>query len=153
MNDIVAQVTGVKVKETIPDGVLNEANEIKIVDLPPKELIQRFKEGKVYVPDQVEQAIDNFFNEGNLIALREMTLRCAAECVDEQMLEYMRSRSITGPWPTKERLLICIGNSKQLNSRLVHTGKRLADELKAEWHAIYVETPTNNRLSSRQSNC
>jgi two-component system sensor histidine kinase KdpD len=147
MNDAVAQVSGIKVRETIPDSVLAEANEIKIVDLPPNELIQRFKEGKVYVPDQASVAIENFFNEGNLIALREMTLRRAAEHVDDQMLEYMQTRSIPGPWPAGERLLVCVGNSQTLNERVVRTGRRLADEIKAEWFAMYVETPAHNRLS------
>ena len=148
-NDAVEQISGIRVKETIPDSVLDEANEIKIVDLPPKELIQRFKEGKVYVPDRAGVALENFFNEGNLIALREMTLRRAAEHVDEQMLAYMHTRSIPGPWPVGERLLVCIGNSQTLNERVVRTGKRLADELKAEWIAIYVETPAHNRMSRK----
>ena len=149
MNDVVAQISGIRVKETIPDSVLDEANEIKIVDLPPNELIQRFREGKVYVPDQAASALANFFNEGNLIALREITFRRAAEHVDEQMLEYMQERSILGPWPAGERLLVCIGNSLTLNERLVRTGRRLADEIKAEWYAIYVETPAHNRLSRK----
>jgi two-component system sensor histidine kinase KdpD len=149
VNDAVEQISGIKVKETIPDSVLDDANEIKIVDLPPKELIQRFKEGKVYVPDRANVALDNFFNEGNLIALREMTLRRAAEHVDEQMLAYMQTRSIPGPWPVGERLLVCIGNSKTLNDRVVRTGRRLSDELKAEWIALYVETPAHNRMSRK----
>ena len=149
VNDAVEQISGIKVKETIPDSVLDEANEIKIVDLPPKELIQRFKEGKVYVPDRANLALENFFNEGNLIALREMTLRRAAEHVDEQMLAYMHTRSIPGPWPVRERLLVCIGNSQTLNERVVRTGRRLSDELKAEWIAIYVETPAHNRMSRK----
>lgn len=149
VNDAVEQISGIRVSETIPDSVLDEANEIKIVDLPPKELIQRFKEGKVYVPVQAGLALENFFNEGNLIALREMTLRRAAEHVDEQMLAYMRTRSIPGPWPVGERLLVCIGNSHTLNERVVRTGRRLADELKADWYAIYIETPAHNRLSRK----
>ena len=149
VNDAVEQISGIRVKETIPDSVLDEANEIKIVDLPPKELIQRFKEGKVYVPDRAGVALENFFNEGNLIALREMTLRRGAEHVDEQMLAYMHTRSIPGPWPVGERLLVCIGNSHTLNERVVRTGRRLSDELKAEWIAIYVETPAHNRLSRK----
>jgi two-component system sensor histidine kinase KdpD len=149
MNDVVAQISGVRVKETIPDSVFDDANEIKIVDLPPQELMQRFREGKVYVPEQAAVAIENFFNEGNLIALREMTFRRAAEHVDEQMLEYMQSRSIPGPWPAGERLLVCIGNSQTLNERLVRTGRRLADEIHAEWFALYVETPAHSRLSRR----
>ncbi|MDD1771702.1 MAG: DUF4118 domain-containing protein [Methanomassiliicoccales archaeon] len=149
MNNVVAQITNVKVQETIPDTVIEEANEIKVVDLPPKDLLQRFKEGKVYVPEQAIRAMDNFFNEGNLIALREMALRAAAEHVDGQMLEYMRARSIQGPWPVNERLLVCIGNSKELNERLIRTGKRLADEIKAEWHVIYIETPASKRLTKQ----
>jgi two-component system, OmpR family, sensor histidine kinase KdpD len=149
VNDAVEQISGVRVKETIPDSVLDEANEIKLVDLPPKELIQRFKEGKVYIPDRIGIALENFFNEGNLIALREMTLRRAAEHVDEQMLAYMQTRSIPGPWPVGERLLVCIGNSQTLNERVVRTGRRLADELKADWYAIYIETPAHNRLSRK----
>jgi two-component system sensor histidine kinase KdpD len=149
MNDAVAQITKVKVHETIPDSVLDEADEIKIVDIPPDELMQRFREGKVYIPAQAEIAVENFFTEGNLIALREMTFRRAAEHVDEQMLEYMKIRSIPGPWPVGETLLVCIGNSRTLNERLVRTGRRLADELKAEWYAIYVETPAHSRLSRK----
>lgn len=149
MNDAVAQITHVKVQETVPDSVLDEADEIKIVDIPPDELMQRFREGKVYIPPQAAIAVEHFFNEGNLIALREMTFRRAADHVDEQMLEYMRIRSIPGPWPVGETLLVCIGNSKSLNERLIRTGRRLADELKAEWYAIYVETPAHSRLSRR----
>jgi two-component system sensor histidine kinase KdpD len=149
MNDTISQITGVKVKETVPDSVLDEADELKIVDLPPEELMQRFREGKIYVPSQAAIAAENFFNEGNLIALRELTFRRAAEHIDEQMLEYMRTRSIPGPWPVSEKLLVCIGNSKTLNERLIRTGRRLADELKSDWHAIYVETPAGIRLSGR----
>ena len=149
MNDAVAQISGIKVTETIPDSVLDYADEIKIVDIPPDELIQRFREGKVYIPAQAAIAIEKFFNEGNLIALREMTFRRAAEHIDEQMLEYMQTRSIPGPWPAGETLLVCIGNSKTLNERLIRTGRRLADELKAEWYALYVETPAHNRLSRK----
>ncbi len=128
---------------------MDEANEIKIVDLPPEELIQRFKEGKVYLPEHVELAMGNFFNVGNLIALREMTFRRAAEHVDEQMLEYMHERSIPGPWPVGERLLVCIGNNRTLNERLIRTGRRLATELKADWFALYVDTAASNRLSKK----
>lgn len=149
VNDTVSKITGIKVKETIPDSVLNKANEIKVVDIPPQELLQRFKDGKIYIPDQAAIAVENFFKEGNLIALRELVLRRAAEHVDGQMLEFMHAQSIPGPWPVGERLLVCIGNNMSLNERLVRTGRRLADELKAEWYALYVETPTHNRLSRR----
>lgn len=140
LNDIVAQVTGVIVKETIPDRVIDEASEIEVIDLPPDELLARLQEGKVYVPDQAARAIQKFFRKGNLTALREMSLRRAAERVDDQMRAYMQTRAIQGIWAAGERLLVCISPSP-LSERLVRTTRRLADELNAEWLALYVETP------------
>lgn len=140
LNDVVAQITGVTVAEKVPDSVLDEASEIEVVDLPPPELLQRLKEGKVYVPEQAAQAIERFFRMGNLTALRELALRRTAERVDDQMRAYMQTRAIPGPWPAGERLLVCISASP-LSERLVRTARRLADELKAEWFAVYVETP------------
>jgi two-component system sensor histidine kinase KdpD len=145
LNDVVAQITGVIVKETIPDRVIDEANEIKLVDLPPQELLQRLKEGKVYVPELAAQAVEKFFNEGNLYALRELTLRRAAERIDEQMLAYMEIRAISGPWATKENILVCIGPSP-LSERLVRVARRQADRMNARWTAVYVETPSHRRL-------
>ena len=138
LNDVVAQVTGVIVRETVPDRVIDEASEIEVIDLPPDELMTRLKEGKVYIPEQASRAIDKFFRKGNLTALREMSLRRAAERVDDQMRSYMRTRSISGPWAAGERLLVCISPSP-LAEKLIRTTRRLADELKAEWYAIYVE--------------
>jgi two-component system, OmpR family, sensor histidine kinase KdpD len=146
LNDVVAQITGVIVRETIPDGVIDEASEIELVDLAPPELLIRLKEGKVYVPDMAARAIEQFFNEGNLYALREISLRRAAERVDEQMLTYMQTRSISGPWPAGERILVCIGPSP-LSERLIRTARRQADRINANWDAIYVETPSHHRLS------
>ena len=140
LNDIVAQVTGVIVRETIPDRVIDEASEIEVIDLPPDELLVRLQEGKVYVPDQAARAIQKFFRKGNLTALREMSLRRAAERVDDQMRSYMQTRAIQGIWAAGERLLVCISPSP-LSERLVRTARRLADELNAEWIALYVETP------------
>lgn len=140
LNDIVAQVTGVIIRETIPDGVIDEASEIEVIDLPPDELLTRLQEGKVYVPDQAVRAIQKFFRKGNLTALREMSLRRAAERVDDQMRAYMQTRAIQGIWAAGERLLVCISPSP-LSERLVRTTRRLADELNAEWIALYVETP------------
>ena len=111
LNDVVAQITGVTVREKVPDSVLDEASEIEVVDLPPPELLQRLKEGKVYVPEQAAQAIERFFRMGNLTALRELALRRTAERVDEQMRAYMQTRAIPGPWPAGERLLVCISSS------------------------------------------
>jgi two-component system, OmpR family, sensor histidine kinase KdpD len=146
LNDVVAQITGVTVKETIPDRVIDEATEIELVDLAPPELLQRLREGKVYVPDMAARAIEQFFNEGNLYALRELALRRAAERVDNQMLAWMQTRAIPGPWAAGESLLICVGPGP-LSERLVRTARRQADRMNAQWSAIYVETPSHHRLS------
>jgi two-component system sensor histidine kinase KdpD len=140
LNDIVAQITGVTVHETIPDRVLDEADDIEVVDLPPGELVRRLREGKVYIPEQAARAVQRFFRQGNLTALREIALRRAAERVDDQMLAYMQARAIPGPWPAHERLLVLVSPSG-LGERLVRTGRRLADELDAEWSVLYVEAP------------
>ncbi|HET9912229.1 MAG TPA: DUF4118 domain-containing protein, partial [Anaerolineales bacterium] len=140
LNDVVAQVTGVIVRETVPDRVIDEASEIEVIDLPPDELLGRLKEGKVYVPEQAARAIQKFFRKGNLTALREMSLRRAAERVDDQMRAYMQTRAIPGPWPAGERLLVCISPSP-LSEHLVRSARRLAGELNAEWMVVYVETP------------
>jgi two-component system sensor histidine kinase KdpD len=146
LNDVVAQITGVIVRETIPDRVIDEAAEIEVVDLAPPELLQRLRDGKVYVPDMAARAIEQFFNEGNLYALRELTLRRAAERVDEQMLAYMQTRAIPGPWAAGEHILVSVGASP-LSERLVRTARRQADRIGAHWTAIYVETPAHHRLS------
>lgn len=149
LNDVVAQITGVKVQETIPDRVIDEVTDIELVDLPTDELLHRLKEGKVYIPEQAERAIEKFFRQGNLTALRELTMRRAAERVDNQMLDYMGLRSIPGPWPAGERLLVCV--SPGIGSeRLIRTTRRLADEMKAEWYAIFVETPQHVRMPASQ---
>ncbi len=138
LNDVVAQVTGIIVHETIPDRVIDEASEIEVIDLPPDELLVRMQEGKVYIPEQASRAINKFFRKGNLTALREMSLRRAAERVDDQMRSYMQTRAISGPWAAGERLLVCISPSP-LAEKLIRTTRRLADELNAEWVAVYVE--------------
>ena len=140
LNDVVAQITGVVVHETIPDSVIDEASEIELIDLPPDELLIRLQEGKVYIPEQAARAIREFFRKGNLTALREMTLRRAAERVDDQMRAYMQTRAIPGPWPAAERLLVCISPSP-LSEHLVRSARRLAGELNAEWIVLYIETP------------
>jgi len=146
LNDVVAQITGVIVRETVPDRVIDEANEIEVVDLAPPELLQRLKEGKVYVPEMAARAVEKFFNEGNLYALRELALRRAAERVDEQMLAYMQTRSIPGPWAAGEHLLVSIG-AGPLSERLIRTARRQADRMGgARMTAVYVETPAHHRL-------
>ena len=146
LNDVVAQITKVLVRETVPDRVIDEADEIEVVDLAPPELLQRLRDGKVYVPDMAARAIEQFFNEGNLYALRELTLRRAAERIDEQMLAYMQTRSIPGPWAAGEHILVSVG-SGPLSERLVRTARRQADRIGSPWTAIYVETPVHHRLS------
>jgi two-component system, OmpR family, sensor histidine kinase KdpD len=144
LNDLVAQITGVVVRETVPDSLLDRAVEIRLVDIPPEDLLQRLREGKIYIPAQAAQAAENFFKPGNLMALRELSLRRAASRVDDQMRAYMESRSIPGPWPVAEKLLVCVSGSP-FSERLIRTTRRLADELKAPWHTVYIETPGSGR--------
>jgi two-component system, OmpR family, sensor histidine kinase KdpD len=147
--DVVAQVTSVWIRETVPDRFVDNANEIELVDLPPEELLVRLKEGKVYVPEQVVPAAQNFFRKGNLMALRELTLRTGARHVDEQTLAYMKAHAIRGPWSSGERILLYIGPGSS-GASLVRNARRLAYELGAEWTAIHVETLSNARASSEQ---
>lgn len=149
LNDVVARITEAPVHETVPDYVLDDADEIELVDLPTDELLQRLEEGKVYIPEQAEQAMRRFFRAGNLTALREMALRRAADRIDEQMRAYMQTHGIRGTWPVAERLLVCVGPSP-LAERLVRTARRLATRLNAEWYAVYVETPQDSALSETE---
>lgn len=140
LKDIVHLITGVRVVETVPDRILGLADEIEVVDLPPEELLQRFKEGKVYVPAQADQAMKRFFREGNLMGLRELALRYAAKKVDEDLRSYMDEHGILGPWPAGSRILVSISDSP-LSERLVRIGQRMATDLDAEWFAVHVESP------------
>ena len=151
LNDVVQQITGVVVHETIPDRVLDEATEIELVDLPADELLQRLKDGKVYVPEAAARALDQFFRKGNLTALRELSMRRAAERVDNQMVDYMQTKAIPGPWAAGERILVCL-SSHPMGERLIRAGRRLADDLNGEWTVLYVETPGHLRMphSSRE---
>ena len=149
VRSVVAQVTGVWIRETVPDSFVDEANEIEIVDLPPDELVKRLREGKVYVPAQIAPATEQFFRVGNLTALRELAMRTAAKHVDEQTLAYMREHAITGPWPTGERLLVCLIPGFSGN-RLIRGARRLANDLGAEWTVLYVDTPEHETLPQEQ---
>jgi two-component system, OmpR family, sensor histidine kinase KdpD len=138
LNDVVAQITHVRVRETVPDAVFDRADAVELVDLTPADLIQRLKEGKVYVPKQAERALEHFFSPANLTALREMALRRTAERVDEQLLSEMQAHAISGPWPAGERILVCVSDDPR-SAGLVRYGKRLADRLHGPWVALYVE--------------
>ena len=146
LNDVIAQITGIAVRETLPDSVLEDADEIELVDLPPDDLLRRLKEGKVYVPEQAGLAVENFFRMGNLIALRELALRAAAERVDQQARAYRRSQAITRTWRTSERILVCVSPSP-LSENLVRAARRMAVGLRAEWIAVTVE---QRRLSDTE---
>ena len=146
LTDVVAKITGILVRETVPDAILDEADEVALVDLPPDELLERFKEGKVYVPENAREAVRNFFRKGNLIALRELALRRTADRVDISMRGYMRDHAIGATWPVAERLLVSISPSPQ-SPRVVRAAKRMATALRAEWIVAYVETPGQVRLS------
>jgi two-component system sensor histidine kinase KdpD len=149
LRNVVTQITGIWMRETVPDSVIDDASEIEVVDLPTDELLQRLQEGKVYVPAQIASATEKFFRRGNLTALREMTMRMAAKHVDEQTRAYMETHAIPGPWPSGERLLVCISPSPA-GARLVRSARRLAYQLGAEWFALYVETPGAAMLSPDQ---
>ncbi|MBK7926703.1 MAG: sensor histidine kinase KdpD [Bryobacterales bacterium] len=141
LNDVVSRITGVTVRETVPDAVLDEANEVEVVDIPVNELIDRMREGKVYMGQQAERAMGNFFRPGNLIALRELALRRTADRVDAQMRDYRSRSGINDTWPVAERILVCVGPSP-FSAGLVRSTCRLASQLNAEWIAAFVETPS-----------
>ena len=144
LNDVVAQITGVRVRETIPDGILARADEVKLIDLSPEDLIKRLGEGKVYVPPQAQRAIENYFSPGNLTALRELALRYTAEHVDDEMRSYMRAHAIAGTWPVAERIMVCV-RGDALGERLVRAARRMAARRQAEWIAVFVETAAHRR--------
>jgi two-component system, OmpR family, sensor histidine kinase KdpD len=145
LNDVVGQITGIRVWETVPDRVFDRADEVTLVDLPAEELLDRMRDGKVYLQQQAERAVRNFFRKGNLIALRELALRRTADRVDAQMREYRADRSIQHIWQARERLLVCVGPGPEA-PMLVRAAARLAAALKADWIAVYVETPKLQRL-------
>ncbi|MES1150667.1 MAG: two-component sensor histidine kinase, partial [Dongia sp.] len=140
LNDAVARITGVKVRETVPDRILEQADEVGLVDVTPNELVERLHQGKVYAPELAGRALDKFFNPGNLAALREMALRRTADRVDDQVTGYMRANGIEGPWPVHERILVCIGRDPAA-LRAVRAGRRMADQLQAPWIVLHVERP------------
>jgi two-component system, OmpR family, sensor histidine kinase KdpD len=149
LNDVVAQITHVRVRETVPDAVFDSADAVELVDLTPDDLIQRLKEGKVYVSRQAERALEHFFSPANLTALRELALRRTAERVDEQLLTEMQAHAIQGPWPAGERILVCVSDDPR-SAGLVRYGKRIADRLHGPWVALYVEGRRSLQLSEEE---
>ncbi len=149
LNNVVAQITRVRVRETVPDSMLERADDIEAVDISPDELIQRLREGKVYVPQTAERALRHFFSPGNLTALRELTLRRTVQRVDQQLLSHMRANAILGPWAAGERILVCV-NEDPRGPALVRYTKRIADRLHAAWTAVYVETGRALTLAETQ---
>mgnify|MGYP000967492753 CR=1 FL=1 len=145
LNDVVARITRIRVRETVPDQVIDSADEVEVIDLTPADLIKRLDEGKVYVRDQAQRALKHYFSPGNLTALRELALRRTAQRVDDQMVTYMRSHAIAGPWAAGERLLVCISDDPATPG-LVRHAKRMADRLKAPFTGVYVETARHQRL-------
>jgi two-component system sensor histidine kinase KdpD len=149
LNDVVAQITGVVVRETVPDSILEQADDVELIDLPPDDLIQRLKEGKIYLPHLAEQAIQNFFRKGNLIALRELALRRTADSVDEQMQVYRRDHAVASTWPAGETIMVCV-NLKPRGAKLIRAARRMAAGLHARWIAVYVQTSRHLRLPEPQ---
>ena len=146
LNDLVNQVTGVPVRETVPDRILDEADEVEFIDLPPDDLLKRLAEGKVYLPERAADAARHFFRRGNLLALRELALRRTAEHVDADVQDYRRDHEIEPTWPVAERILVCVRPNPE-SDRLVRAARRMAARLKAEWLVAYVESPAQSALS------
>jgi two-component system sensor histidine kinase KdpD len=146
LNDVVFQISGITVRETLPDSVLDRADEIELIDLPPGELLQRLREGKVYVPELAQRAREHFFRQGNLLALREIALRRTAERVDAQLRHYRTIQGVTAVWPAAERIMVCVGPNPR-SIQLIRTAKRMAAGLRAEWLAVTVEAPSTVKPS------
>jgi len=149
LNDVVARITRIRVRETVPDRIVDAADEVELVDLTPADLMARLREGKVYVREQAQRALRHYFSPGNLTALRELALRRTAERVDDQMLSYMREHAITGPWAAGERVVVCLDPSPAA-ANAVRAAKRTADGLEAELIALYVETDRHTTLSEAE---
>jgi len=145
LNDVVTQITGVRVRETVPDSMIERADDVELIDLPPDDLLQRLKDGKVYVPEQIQHAIQHFFTKGNLIALRELALRRTAERVDQQMEVYRRDHAVVRTWPAAETIMVCV-NMKPRGPRLIRAARQMATNLHAKWIAVYVQVPRHLRL-------
>jgi len=149
LNDLVNRVTGVTVQETVPDRLLDDAEEVEFVDLPAEDLLKRLAAGKVYLPDRAAQAVRGFFRRGNLLALRELALRRTAERVDADVRDYRRDHAIEETWPVAERILVCVRPHPE-SDRLVRAARRMAARLRAEWIVVSVESPSQPPLSAAE---
>jgi two-component system, OmpR family, sensor histidine kinase KdpD len=147
LNDVVAQVTGVIVRETLPDSIFEQADEIELVDITPEQLMERLKAGKVYVTPQAQRALNSFFQRANLVALRELSLRRSAERISADVQSERASRGGEKTWPTSEKLLVCVSPSPH-SVKLIRSAKRMSASLQAEWIAVSVETPASARMSA-----
>ncbi|MBB4092124.1 sensor histidine kinase [Brucella pecoris] len=148
LNDVVAQITRIRVRETVPDSIIDRADDIELIDLTPNDLIKRLNEGKIYLPKTAKRAIRNYFSPGNLTALRELALRRTAQRVDEQLLSHMRAHAIEGPWAAGDRILVAI-DERPRSVSLVRYARRLADRLRAPWAAIHIETARSAGLTEQ----
>lgn len=149
LNDVVAQITGVAVRETVPDSVVETADDIELIDLPPDDLLLRLKDGKVYLGEQAGRAAQNFFRPGNLAALRELALRRTADRVNRQVQSYKQAQAGTGVWATTERIMVCVGPGP-FSGRLVRAARRMAAGLQAQWIAVFAETPALAALAEAE---
>src|SRR5512136_847157 len=148
LNDVLEKITGIRMQETLPDTFLDRADEVQVIDIPLEELFERLKEGKVYIPLQAERAMQNFFQRGNLVALRELMLTHVAHKMDTELLNYMRAKAISGPWPAGERVMVCIAPSPYAK-QLLRKGYQIAKEAHAEWYAVHVSTPALKEMSDK----
>jgi two-component system sensor histidine kinase KdpD len=148
LNDVLEKITGIRMQETLPDTFLDRADEVQVIDIPLEELFERLKEGKVYIPQQAERAMQNFFKRGNLVALRELMLTHVARKIDTELLNYMKAKAISGPWPAGERVMVCIAPSPYAK-QLLRKGYSIAKDAHAEWYAVYVSTPALKEMSGK----
>ncbi len=145
-NDVVAKITGIRLQETVPDWVLDRAEEVQVIDIPLEELFERLREGKVYIPEQARRAMEGFFQRGHLVALREITLSVVARKMDNELVNYLKAKAIRSPWPAVGKLMVCIGATPNA-SQLVRKAYRMAKDSNAEWYAVHVAPPTFRALS------
>src|SRR5262249_26438348 len=149
LNDVIARITRIRVRETVPDRILDQADDIEVIDLAPEDLIKRLNEGKVYLPQQAERATRHFFSAGNLTALRELALRRTARGVEEQLPWNRRAHAIAGPGPAGERVLVGVSEASN-TAAIIRYARRVSDRLRVPWTAIYIETARTQRLNDAE---